>query len=56
MSFNKCIASATKTTGKEKIDYLIKTNNACSSLVEGDEQLNWPNSQTTMELCHADVA
>ena len=24
-----------------------------SSLVEGDEQLDWPNSQKTMELCHA---
>ena len=27
-----------------------------SSLVEGDEQLDRPNSQTTMELCHARVA
>ena len=27
-----------------------------SSLVEGDEQLDWPNSQTAMELCHACVA
>ena len=27
-----------------------------SSLVEGDEQLDRPNSQTTMELCHACVA
>ena len=27
-----------------------------SSLVEGDEQLDWPNSQTTVELCHASVA
>ena len=23
-----------------------------SSLVEGDEQLDWPNSQPTMELCY----
>ena len=29
---------------------------AWSSLVEGDEQLDRPNSQTTMELCHACVA
>ena len=27
-----------------------------SSLVEGDEQVDQPNSQTTMELCHARVA
>ena len=27
-----------------------------SSLAEGDEQLDWPNSQTTLELCHACVA
>ena len=27
-----------------------------SSLVEGDEQLDRPNSQTTMECCHACVA
>ena len=27
-----------------------------SSLVKGDEQLDQPNSQTTMELCHASVA
>ena len=27
-----------------------------SSLVEGDEQLDRPNSQTTMEVCHARVA
>ena len=27
-----------------------------SCLVEGDEQLDWPNSQTSMELCHAYVA
>ena len=27
-----------------------------SSLVEGDEQLDRPNSQTTVELCHASVA
>ena len=27
-----------------------------SSLVEGDEQLDWPNSQTTVELFHASVA
>ena len=26
------------------------------SLVEGDEQLDWPNSQTTMELWHACVS
>ena len=26
------------------------------SLIEGDEQLDWHNSQTTMELCHAFVA
>ena len=31
-------------------------NKAWSSLVEGDEQLSRPNSQTTMELCHACVA
>ena len=31
-------------------------NSAWSSLVEGDEQLERPNSQTTMELCHARVA
>ena len=24
-----------------------------NSLVEVDEQLDWPNSQTLMELCHA---
>ena len=29
---------------------------AWSSLVEGDEQLDWPNHQTTLELCHACVA
>ena len=30
------------------------TVNAWSSLVEGDEQLDQPNSQTTtMEFCHA---
>ena len=29
---------------------------AWSSLVEGDEQLNWPNSQITLELCHACAA
>ena len=28
---------------------------ALSSLIEGDEQLDWPNSQTTMEFCHACV-
>ena len=27
-----------------------------SSLVEGDEELDRPNSQTTMKLCHAYVA
>ena len=27
-----------------------------SSLVEGDEQLDRPNSQTTLELCHSCVA
>ena len=27
-----------------------------SSLVEGDEQLDQPNSQTTLELCHECVA
>ena len=27
-----------------------------SSVVEGDDQLDWPNSQTTLELCHACVA
>ena len=27
-----------------------------SSLVGGDEQLDWPNSQTTMELRHPSVA
>ena len=32
------------------------TINPRSSLVEGDEQLDWPNSQTTTELCHACVA
>ena len=29
---------------------------AWSSLVEGDEQLDWPNSHTTMELCNVCVA
>ena len=29
---------------------------AWSFLVEEDEQLDWPNSQTTMELCHVLVA
>ena len=28
----------------------------CSALVEGDEQLDRPNSQITMELYHACVA
>ena len=28
---------------------------AWSSLVEGDEQQDWPNSQTCMNLCHACV-
>ena len=27
-----------------------------SSLVEGDEQADWPNSQTCMESCHASAA
>ena len=27
-----------------------------SSLVEGDEQLDWPNSQTTMQLYNARVS
>ena len=27
-----------------------------SSLVEGDEQLDWANKQTTLKLCHACVA
>ena len=30
--------------------------NPWSSLVEGDEQLDRPNSQTTMKLCHECVA
>ena len=29
---------------------------AWNSLVEGDEQLHWASSQTTLELCHACVA
>ena len=29
---------------------------AWSSIEEGDEQLDQPNSKTTMELCHACVA
>ena len=24
-----------------------------SSIVEGDEQMDWPKSQTSMECCHA---
>ena len=27
-----------------------------SSIAEGDEPLDWPNSQTILELCHACVA
>ena len=30
-------------------------NSPRRSLVEGDEQLDRPNSKTTMELCHACV-
>ena len=33
-----------------------ETGKSWSCLVEGDEQLDWPNSQTSMELCHAYVA
>ena len=40
------------------IFFLVSNSNEepWSSLVEGDEQLDQPNSQTTMELCHACVA
>ena len=30
-----------------------KLFNPWSSLVEGDEQMDWPKSQTSMECCHA---
>ena len=35
--------------------YLLQAIQQWSSLVEGDEQLDRPNSQTTTELCHACV-
>ena len=35
---------------------LLDLSYCVSSLLEGDEQLDWPNSQTTLELSHADVA
>ena len=40
------------------IFFLVSNSNEepWSSLVEGDEQLDQPNSQTTMELCHVCVA
>ena len=30
---------------------LLKWSWSWSSLVKGDEQLDWPNSQTTLEIC-----
>ena len=42
------------------VSYKLKkcspASDAWSSLVEGDEQLDQPNIQTTMDLCHACVA
>ena len=35
---------------------LLPMSSPWSSLVEGDEQLDQPNSQTTLELYHAYVA
>ena len=34
---------------------LLDLSYCVSSLLEGDEQLDWPNSQTTMECCHTGV-
>ena len=34
----------------------IQSRSPWSSVVEGDEQLDWPNSQTTVELGYASVA
>ena len=46
---------------KNLIDFMKNSRlsmwpDACSSLVEGDEQLHPANCQTSMELCHACVA
>ena len=35
-----------------KIKNQLSIAQSWSSLVQGDEQLDRPNSQTTMELCH----
>ena len=40
----------------ERLDTDKQWQRPQSSSVEGDEQLDWPNSQTTMELCPACVA
>ena len=36
-------------------DYAELKRLTLSSLVEGDEQLDLPNSQTTLEVCHVCV-
>ena len=40
------------TLGRCSLHLLYLRARAWSSLVEGDEHLDWPNSQRTMELCH----
>ena len=40
------------TKGENLVSHYSKVE-PWSSLVEGDKQLDWPNSQTTMELWHA---
>ena len=39
----------------KNISWANKWPSPWSSLVEVDEQLDWPNSQSTMEFCHACV-
>ena len=42
--------------GLSRANGLTRYERPWSSLIEGDEQLDRPNSQTTMDLCYAYVA
>ena len=54
LQFMKIITSFDSKAGQSFMSE--KSALAWSSIEEGDEQLDQPNSQTTMELCHACVA
>ena len=49
------ILSASSERNVDNANKRFRLIKAWSSLIVGDEQLDWPNSQTTMELCHACV-